>query len=294
MTMLSMTGYGRSGIQIDGREMTVEVKSVNHRFLDIAFRMPRNLMFLEEGMRGRIAGRLARGHVEVFAAYRNLRMDARTVVVDEGLFEAYIAALRRLGGTVGPNLRDDCTLMSIAGMPDVLRVVEAEEDQAAVEALMGRALEAALDQLVEMRRREGEALRQDLARYAEEIEAMTCAVEERYPQTVEEYTRRLKAAVENLVGSGADENRIMMEVAVMADRSAIAEETVRLHSHIRQMRELLDAPEPVGRRLDFIVQELNREVNTISSKSQDIPITRLVVDMKARIEKMREQLQNIE
>ena len=237
--MLSMTGYGRAFAAREGREMTVEVKSVNHRFLDIAFRMPRNLAFLEEPARKRIGARLARGHADVFVTYRNLCADARAVRVDEGLFEAYVNALRRLSGTVGPDLRDDFTLMNIARMPDVLTVTEAEEDQEAVEALMLEALDGALDQLVAMRRREGEAMGRDLAARTDAIEAMTAQIEARYPQTVEEYTRRLRAAVEELAGSGVDETRLLMEVAIMADRSAIAEETVRLKSHVQQLRQLL-------------------------------------------------------
>ena len=292
--MLSMTGYGRAFVEIEGRQMTVEVKSVNHRFLDIAFRMPRNLMFLEDAARKAIGARLARGHVDVFVTYRNLRTDARTVRVDEALFKAYVDALRQLRGAVGPDLRDDSTLMGIAHMPDVMTVTEAEEDQDAVRALLEAALGQALDALCAMRAREGEAIRDDLKSRVDAIERMTEAVEARYPETVAAYTQRLRAAMEELAGSGVDETRLMMEVAVMADRSAIAEETVRLHSHILQLRNVFESPEPIGRRVDFIVQELNREVNTISSKSQDIPITQLTVDMKAEIEKLREQVQNIE
>ena len=292
--MLSMTGYGRAFVEIEGRQMTVEVKSVNHRFLDISFRMPRNLMFLEDAARKAIGARLARGHVDVFVTYRNLRTDARTVQVDEALFSAYVEALRRLRDAAGSQLRDDRTLMGIAHMPDVMTVTEAEEDQDAVRALLEAALGQALDALCAMRAREGEAIRDDLKSRVDAIERMTEAVEARYPETVAAYTRRLRAAMEELAGSGVDETRLMMEVAVMADRSAIAEETVRLHSHILQLRNVFESPEPIGRRVDFIVQELNREVNTISSKSQDIPITQLTVDMKAEIEKLREQVQNIE
>ena len=291
MTMHSMTGYGRAFREADGRQMTVEIKSVNHRFLDISFRMPRNLMFLEDAARRQISGRLSRGHVDMFITYRNLRTDARKVNVDRALFGAYAAALDSL---TGAGLPDDRTLMGVARMPDVMTVTEAEEDQAAVQALLEETLSEALDGLTAMRLREGEAIRKDLSSRVDAIERMTVQVEERYPRTVEEYTRRLRAAVEELVGSNVDETRLLMEVAVMADRSAIAEETVRLHSHVRQLRELLSSGEPVGRRIDFIVQELNREVNTISSKSQDIPITQLTVDMKAEIEKLREQVQNIE
>ena len=291
--MQSMTGYGRAFVEIEGRQMTVEVKSVNHRFLDLSFRMPRNLMFLEDAARKIISARLARGHVDVFVTYRNLRTDARTVHVDEALFSAYVDALRRMRGAIGPDLRDDRTLMGIAHMPDVMTVTEAEEDQDAVRALLEAALGEALDALCAMRAREGEAIRADLSGRVDAIERMTGAVEERYPQTVAAYTQRLRAAMEELAGS-VDESRLMMEVAVMADRSAIAEETVRLRSHIQQLRSVFGTSEPIGRRVDFIVQELNREVNTISSKSQDIPITQLTVDMKAEIEKLREQVQNIE
>ena len=277
-----------------GRLLAVELKSVNHRFLDISFKMPRNLMFLEDTARKIIGSRLSRGHLDVFVTYRNLRTDARTVQVDETLFSAYVNALCQLRGAVGPDLRDDRTLMGIAHMPDVMTVTEAEEDQDAVKALLSMALQKALDQLCAMRAREGEAIWADLSGRVDAIEGLTAAVEERYPQTVAAYTQRLKTAMEELVGSGVDETRLMMEVAVMADRSAIAEETVRLRSHIEQLRRALDAAEPIGRRIDFIVQELNREVNTISSKSQDIPITQLTVDMKAEIEKLREQVQNVE
>ncbi len=292
--MQSMTGYGRAFVEIDGRQMTVEVKSVNHRFLDIAFRMPRNLMFLEDAARKAVGAKLSRGHVDVFVTYRNLRTDARTVQVDEALFGAYADALRSLAELSGSGLRDDRTLMGIARMPDVMTVTEADEDQDAVRALMLAALNEALEGLVAMRGREGDTIRADLSGRVDAIERMTAAVEARYPETVEEYRQRLKSAVAELVDSGVDENRLLMEVAIMADRSAIAEEIVRLNSHVQQLRALLDATEPVGRRVDFIVQELNREVNTISSKSQDIPITRLTVDMKAEIEKLREQVQNIE
>ncbi len=291
--MHSMTGYGRATAEVDGRQMTVEVKSVNHRFLDIAFRMPRNLMFLEDAARRAIGAKLSRGHVDVFLTYRNLRTDARTVQVDEALFEAYARALGRLSA-VDTGLRDDRTLMGVARMPDVMTVTEAEEDQDAVKALLDTALGEALEALASMRGREGEAIARDLSGRVDAIERMTAEVEARYPETVEAYRRRLKDAVSDLLGGDVDETRLLMEVAVMADRSAIAEEIVRLNSHVQQLRALFRSAEPIGRRIDFIVQELNREVNTISSKSQDIPITRLTVDMKAEIEKLREQVQNIE
>ena len=289
--MLSMTGYGRATCETDGRQLNIELKSVNHRFLDLSFRMPRNLMVLEDDARKAIAEKLARGHVDVFMTYRNLRSDARTVQVDRALFDAYAQALDALANG---GLRDDRSLMSVARMPDVMIVTEAEEDQDAVRALMLETMAQALEQLLAMRRREGASMAEDLGRKVDAIEEMTRKIEARYPETVEEYTRRLRASIEELIGQNVDETRLLTEVAVMADRSAIAEETVRLHSHIQQLRETFQREEPIGRRLDFLVQELNREVNTISSKSQDVPITRLAVECKAEIEKLREQLQNVE
>lgn len=290
--MRSMTGYGRCTRVIDGRQLTIEVKSVNHRFLDLGFRMPRSFAFLEEDARRIIGQRLNRGHVDLFATYRNLRTDARTVTVDSALLAAYMGALDSIGETSG--MRDDRTLMNVSRLPDVLVVEEAEEDREALKLLMAEALGGALDEMVAMREREGASMKADLILHVDEIERMTGEIEQRYPETVAEYQQRLKQRVEELLGGNMDEQRLLQEVAVMADRSAIAEETVRLHSHIAQLRELFEQDEPVGRRIDFIVQELNREVNTISSKSQDIPITRLVVSCKAEIEKLREQLQNVE
>ena len=289
--MLSMTGYGRAMREMDGRQLTIELKSVNHRFLDLSFRMPRNLMFLEDEARKLIGAKLARGHVDVFMTYRNMRSDARSVTVDKALFDAYAAAL---SGLVDGEIRDDRSLMGIARLPDVLVVSEAEEDQQALRTLMQDTLGEALEQLLAMRRREGEEMKKDLAYRTDRIEEMTFQIEERYPDTVKEYTQRLRASIEELIGQSVDETRLLTEVAVMADRSAIAEETVRLHAHIAQLRECLEQTEPVGRRIDFLVQEFNREANTISSKSQDVPITRLAVSIKAEIEKLREQLQNIE
>ena len=289
--MLSMTGYGRAAREQDGRQMTIELKSVNHRFLDLAFRMPRNLLFLEEAARKALGARLSRGHVDVFVTYKNLRSDARTVTVDRALYDAYA---RALDSVAGGDLQDDRSLMSIARLPDVLVVSEAEEDRDAVTALMLDTLNEALEQLVAMRAREGEAMRRDLSDKVDAIERMTARIGERYPQTVEEYRNRLRAAVEELIGQQVDETRLLTEVAVMADRSAIAEELVRLNSHVAALRRLFEDPEPIGRRLDFLVQELNRETNTITSKSQDIPITQLALDMKSEIEKLREQLQNVE
>lgn len=291
--MHSMTGYGRMSVERDGRQLTVELKSVNHRFLDLSFRMPRSFNFLEDSARKLIGEYLSRGHVDLFATYRNTREDSRRVEVDQALLDAYMTALDDIAETTG--LEDDRTLSLATRLPDVLTVAEADEDQDALRALMREALTGALEQMQAMREKEGEALKSDISSRINTLEKMTAEIEARYPETVAEYQQKLKARVEELLGGAAmDEQRLMQEVAIMADRSAIAEETVRLHSHFAQVRGFMEAGEPVGRKLDFIVQELNREVNTISSKSQDVPITRLVVEAKAEIEKIREQVQNVE
>ena len=291
--MHSMTGYGRMSVERDGRQLTVELKSVNHRFLDLSFRMPRSFNFLEDSARKLIGEYLSRGHVDLFATYRNTREDSRRVEVDQALLAAYMTALDDIAETTG--LEDDRTLSLATRLPDVLTVAEADEDQDALRALMREALTGALEQMQAMREKEGEALKSDISSRIDTLEKMTEEIEARYPETVAEYQQKLKARVEELLGGATmDEQRLMQEVAVMADRSAIAEETVRLHSHFAQVRGFMAAGEPVGRKLDFIVQELNREVNTISSKSQDVPITRLVVEAKAEIEKIREQVQNVE
>lgn len=291
--MHSMTGYGRMSVEQEGRQLTIELKSVNHRFLDIAFRMPRSFNGMEDAARRLIGARLARGHVDVFATYCNMREDSKQVQVDEALLDAYMKALDRICERTG--IADTRDLMQITQMHDVLVVREADEDQKALGALMERALVGALDQMENMRAREGEALKADILDRINRLEKLIGEIETRYPATIEEYRRRLYDRVKELMdGAAPDEQRLLQEVAVMADRSDIAEEIVRLHSHFAQVREMAASSEPVGRKLDFIVQELNREVNTISSKSQDVPITRLVVQAKAEIEKIREQVQNVE
>ena len=284
-----MTGYGRCVRAREGRSLTVELKSVNHRFLDVSLRMPRCFLFLEDEARKAIGRRLSRGHVDVFCTYRNQREDAREVQVDEGLIRAYLRATDALTG-----LADDRSVMGVLSLPEVVQVVEAEEDREALRALLLETLEGALDEAAAMREVEGEALQRDLNARADALEKIARAIAARAPQTLIACRERLRANLEELLGGQMDEARLVQEVAIMADRLAIDEELVRLESHIAQLRALLSDPAPAGRRLDFLAQEFNREVNTIASKSQDIEITRLAMDGKAEIEKLREQVQNVE
>ncbi len=288
----SMTGYGRCTLAQDGREVTIELKSVNHRFLDLAFRMPRSFAFLENDMRAHISNKLARGHVDIFVTYKNSRDDARKVTLDSALLGEYLTTLRQ--GGIDHMLDDNLRLRDVLSMQDVLTVEEAEEDQQALSTLALSALDTALDSLCAMRRREGEAMRGDVETRLDTLERTAHAIDERAPQWLEEYRQRLRARIEEICQMQLDEARLTQEVALAADKAAVDEETVRLRSHIAQMRDLLKQSEPAGRKLDFLVQEMNREVNTTGSKSSDLILTGMVVDAKAELEKIREQIQNIE
>ena len=288
----SMTGYGRCTLAQDGREVTIELKSVNHRFLDLAFRMPRSFAFLENDMRAHISNKLARGHVDIFVTYKNSRDDARKVTLDSALLGAYLTTLRQ--GGIDHMLDDNLRLRDVLSMQDVLTVEEADEDQQALSALTLSALDTALDSLCAMRRREGEAMRGDVETRLDTLERTAHVIDERAQQWLEEYRQRLRARIEEICQMQLDEARLTQEVALAADKAAVDEETVRLRSHIAQMRDLLKQSEPAGRKLDFLVQEMNREVNTTGSKSSDLILTGMVVDAKAELEKIREQIQNIE
>lgn len=288
----SMTGYGCCTLAQDGREVTIELKSVNHRFLDLAFRMPRSFAFLENDMRAHISNKLARGHVDIFVTYKNSRDDARKVTLDSALLGEYLTTLRQ--GGIDHMLDDNLRLRDVLSMQDVLAVEEAEEDQQALSTLALSALDTALDSLCAMRRREGEAMRGDVETRLDTLERTAHAIDERAPQWLEEYRQRLRARIEEICQMQLDEARLTQEVALAADKAAVDEETVRLRSHIAQMRDLLKQSEPAGRKLDFLVQEMNREVNTTGSKSSDLILTGMVVDAKAELEKIREQIQNIE
>ena len=290
--MHSMTGYGRCQIDRDGRLITVEVKSVNHRFLDVSFRLPRHLMFLDDAVRKGVAARLARGHVDVFVNYENHREDAREVRVDAALASAYQRAIGELSAALG--MEASVTVQEYARMPDVLSVQESAEDQDAVRELFVEALQGALDALISMRAQEGESMKRDILDKIARIEGIREVVAARAPMVVEEYRMTLKERIAAMTEGEIDEARLLTEIAIFADRAAIDEELVRLLSHTAQIRKTCEMTEPVGRKLDFLVQELNREVNTIGSKAMDAEIAQQVVQAKGEIEKLREQVQNIE
>ena len=291
--MYSMTGYGKGSASADGREMTVELKSVNHRYLDVGLRLPRHLSFLDDPIRTALSARLSRGHVDVFVNYRNLRSDARTVIIDVPLLTAFVTAAREANQSL--ELRDDLSLTAALRLPDVSDVRETDEDTDAVIALLVSAVNAAIDALLVMREQEGGRLRSYLSDCTDTVESLTNQIAARSPIVIEEYRVKLDERIAALLGNvEVDRARLATEVALFADKASIDEEISRLHSHIAQMRSLLSDGEPAGRKLDFVVQEMNREFNTIGSKANDGELTRLVLTGKAEIEKIREQVQNIE
>ena len=289
----SMTGYGRAREMRGGRDITVEVRSVNNRYLDCTVKMPRAYIFAEDAIKTRVQQAISRGKVDVFVTIDTSGADVAVVQVNEGLAKGYYDALTKLKETF--SLSGDITPEVLAKFPDVLTVTKAEEDVEAIAADICAVLEEALTAYNGMRTVEGEKLSQDVSSRVDTIEATVGRVEEQSPQTVEAYRLRLEAKMQEVLQSTTiDESRIITEAAIFADKVAVDEETVRLHSHIAQLRDMLQSSEPVGRKLDFLVQEINRECNTIGSKCNDLNVARDVVNMKAEVEKIREQVQNME
>lgn len=289
----SMTGFGREHRIIGGREYLVEIRSVNSRYYEFNAKLPRAYMYLEEKLKTLIKGKISRGKVEISLSVYNISGKETAVSVNEGVVENYINALRAAGEKFG--LMDDLTLSSVFRMTDAFNVVRAEEDEEEIWAAVKEVAEAALTRFVEMRETEGEKMKADVLEKLGNIEAMIEKVCEYSPDNVRAYREKLTAKMTEILGDKQiDEQRILLEAGLFAEKTAVDEETVRLKSHFSQFRSMLDSPEPVGRKLDFLVQELNRETNTIGSKAQDIRVTRIVVDVKSEIEKIREQIQNIE
>lgn len=289
----SMTGYGRAREERNGRNITVEVRSVNNRYLDCTVKMPRAYIFAEDAMKARVQKSISRGKVDVFVTVDAVAADQTVVQVNEPLARSYYAALTGLQEMF--SLEGELSAATLAKFPDVLTVTKAEEDLEMISADICAVLEQALAAHRQMRSVEGEKLSQDIAGRADTIEGVVSKVEERSPQTVAEYRARLEGKMREVLQSTTiDESRILTEAAIFADKIAVDEETVRLRSHLAQLRTMLAGDEPVGRKLDFLIQEVNRECNTIGSKCNDLTIARDVVNMKAEVEKIREQVQNIE
>ena len=289
----SMTGYGRCEETVGGRRITVELKSVNHKYFEFSPRVTRGYGFLEDKLKTYVQSRVARGKIDLFLSIETLE-DADVIVsVNHSLAAGYIAALREI--TERYKLPDTVTVNSLSRYSDIFSVHKAPEDEEAIWAAVKTVLEKAVDAFIAMRETEGRRLYDDVMSSAAVILELVGKIEARSPETVKEYRERLEAKLrEVLSDTTIDEQRILTEAAIFADKVAVAEETVRLRSHFEQLKALLNAEEPSGRKMDFLVQEMNRETNTIGSKASDSQIAYMVVDIKAEIEKIREQIQNIE
>ena len=289
----SMTGFGRCEICEDNRKFTVEMKSVNHRYLDVNLKMPKKLNFFEAAIRNLLKEYIQRGKVDVFITYEDLGQEKVSIRYNKDVAAKYLDYLRQMSADFG--LEDDTKLSSLARFPEVFSMEEEEPDEEGIWKTLEKALRSAAEGFVTARVREGEALKTDLCAKLDEMKGYVDFIEERSPQIVSEYRQKLTQRVQELLGDvKADESRLLTEVTVYADKICVDEETVRLRSHIEHTRKELLAGGSVGRKLDFIAQEMNREANTILSKANDLEISEHAIILKTEIEKVREQIQNIE
>lgn len=289
----SMTGYGRSQEMLDGMNITVEIKSVNHRYFDFSSRVPRNYGFLDEKLKSFVQSKVSRGKIECYVQMDNLEDESVIVEINKSLAEGYVKAFDELSESYG--IENNLNAGILARMNDVLSVRKAEADEDKIWNAVKAVAEKAVDKFINMREIEGEKLRDDILSRADLILEYVEFIEARSPETVREYNEKLLTRMKELLEDiHVEETRLLTEAAIYADKIAVAEETVRLRSHISQLREFFESAEAVGRKMDFLVQEINREANTIGSKANDVEIARRVLEIKSEVEKIREQVQNIE
>ncbi|MGN1432277.1 MAG: YicC/YloC family endoribonuclease [Ruminococcus sp.] len=291
----SMTGFGRCEAEINGREITVEIKSVNHRYFEFSCRTPRGYGFLDDKLKSYVNSRVSRGKIDMFVTVGANDEAPAEVTVNHQLVSGYLNAMKEISDTYG--VENDVTVVSLSRFPDVFTVHKPAEDEEQITNDVLSVARTALDSFIAMRETEGEKMKTDILGRANTILSIVGEIEERSPQTVAEYEGRLLERIKQTLEDyevEIDEQRVLTEVAVFSDKVAVAEETVRLRSHFAQLEKFLEYNEPVGRKIDFIIQEMNREANTIGSKVQDAVLAHKVVDIKSEIEKIREQVQNIE
>lgn len=289
----SMTGFGRAQETVDGSLITVEIKSVNHRYFEFFAKVPRVYGFLEEKLKSYVGERVSRGKVECYVSVETLDSDDVEVNVNHSLAKGYYDALKEIAQRY--NLNDDISVSTLSRYGDIFSIHKKDADEEKLWADVSSVLQKAVDSFVSMRETEGEKLKNDVLSRADYIIDCVSFIEERSPQTVKEYNEKLLTRMQEVLSDvHVDEQRLLTEAAIYADKVAVAEETVRLRSHIDQLRAFFDFNEPIGRKMDFLVQEINREANTIGSKAQDVQIAKKVIDIKAEVEKIREQIQNIE
>ena len=289
----SMTGYGNSRQIIDNREISVEIRSVNHRYFELSCRTPREMGFLEEKIKGAVKSRVFRGKIDVFVTVGADEDEQATVTVNHSLASGYVNALKEIAQRY--DVQDDISVSAVARYNDIFKVTKPEADEEKIWSAVSTVLNDALDKFVKMRSTEGEKLYEDINGRCSTILQLVAKVEERSPQTVAEYRKKLTERMNEVLSTTAvDEQRIITEAAIFADKVAVDEETVRLRSHFDQFEKVLNSEGSVGRKIDFLLQEMNRETNTIGSKVQDADLAHIVVEIKAELEKIREQVQNVE
>ena len=289
----SMTGYGRAQEIIEAKDILVEIRSVNHRFFEFSSRVPRAYGYLEEKLKTTVASKISRGKVEVSVTIFNKEGSDAQIEVNKSVAKGYVDALAKVNEELG--LRNDLALSHLLRLPDVFTVTKSVDDEEAIWNIVNPVLEEAVDNFINMREAEGLKMHEDIMGRLDFIEKSVCFVEQKSPETTKNYRERLFSKLKEVLdGNNIDEQRILTEAAIFSEKTAVDEETVRLRSHISQFRDLLNSDDAIGRKLDFLVQEINREVNTIGSKAQELEITKIVVELKSEIEKIREQIQNIE
>lgn len=291
----SMTGFGRCRTVLHGREISVEIKSVNHRFFEFSCRTPKGYGFLDDKLKTLVNSRVSRGKIDMFVTVGTAEDTPAEVKINHSLVSGYINAMKEISETYG--IENDMTVTALSRFPDVYTVSKAEENEEEITADVLEAANTAVDSFIAMREAEGEKMKADISGRAKVILDIVDEIDERSPQTVKEYEERLLDRINRTLldyNINIDEQRVLTEVAVFADKVAVAEETVRLRSHFSQLSKIMESQKPIGREIDFIIQEMNREANTIGSKVQDAEIAHKVVKIKSEIEKMREQIQNIE
>lgn len=289
----SMTGYGRALADIEGKNILVEIRSVNHRYFEFSSRVPRAYGYLEEKLKSGLNNKISRGKVEVAVSIYNTNGIDEQISINESVAKGYVDALKKANETL--NLNDDLSLSHLMRISDVFTVVKEIDDEDTIWNLVNPIFNEAIDKFIDMREVEGSKMYEDVMGRLDYIEEQIGIIETQSPETTKNYREKLYAKLKDILAdNNIDEQRILTEAAIFSEKTAVDEETVRLRSHINQFRDLIKSNEAVGRKLDFLVQEFNREVNTIGSKAQDLSITKIVVDLKSEIEKIREQIQNIE
>lgn len=291
--MKSMTGFGRAKQIINGREYNIEIKSVNHKYNDINIKLPRNISYIEEMVRKQISNKVARGKLDIYITFNNFSVDGKLVTINKDLAKLYINQLKELASET--KINDNIEVIDICKFPDILQIQTDEENEDCIKEELSMCLEEAIQNLNDMKTKEGIKIKEDLIKRMDRVEIMVTNIFEFSTGLIEEYVVKLKERIQDLLHTDIiDETRIAQETVIYSDKCSVEEELTRLKSHIKQFRDLMELDCAIGKKLDFIIQEMNRETNTIGSKSVKLEITNLVIDIKTELENIREQIQNIE